>query len=150
MDNNNRNNISAIDDSSDMQNYTTQTWGNQVPFSNAQLMNMSGTQMSNPQSNMQMPETLTNPIYTPGYLRTQIGKWMRVEFLYGNITTDRVGRLIEVGASYIILQAIEASSVMMCDIYAIKFVTIISNPELEMLYGSVSPNKSSTCLFLKT
>ena len=137
MDNNNRNNISAIDDSSDMQNYTTQTWGNQVPFSNAQLMNMSGTQMSNPQSNMQMPETLTNPIYTPGYLRTQIGKWMRVEFLYGNITTDRVGRLIEVGASYIILQAIEASSVMMCDIYAIKFVTIISNPELEMLYGSV-------------
>ena len=29
------------------------------------------------------PEILTNPIYTPGFLREQIGKLMRVEFLIG-------------------------------------------------------------------
>jgi len=127
------------------QNFTTQTWGNQVPFSDTQLQSMSGTQMVPPQAipaeiadtSMQMPETLTNPIYTPGYLRTQLGKWMRVEFLFGNITTDRVGRLVEVGASYIILQSLEANTKMMCDIYSIKFVTIINNPETAALYDTV-------------
>lgn len=32
-----------------------------------------------PQDNW--PETLKNPIYTPAFLREQIGKLMRVEFL---------------------------------------------------------------------
>lgn len=129
------------------QNLTTQTWGNQVPFSDEQLRNMSGTQRvpsPEPQqmipSSAQMPETLTNPIYTPGYLRTQIGKWMRVEFLIGGITTDRVGRLIDVGASYIILQSLEANSKMLCDIYSIKFVTIIDNVEMAGIYSSVYNN----------
>ena len=127
------------------QNITTQTWGNPVPFSDSQLQSMSGMQMTAPPASqtqmtdpsMQMPETLTNPIYTPGYLRTQLGKWMRVEFLFGNITTDRVGRLVDVGASFIILQSLEANSRMMCDIYSIKFVTIISNPETASLYDAV-------------
>lgn len=128
------------------QNFTTQTWGNQVPFSDTQLQSMSGMQTAMPpqsgstqmmDSSMIMPETLTNPIYTPGYLRTQLGKWMRVEFLFGNNTTDRVGRLVEVGASYIILQSLEANSRMLCDIYSIRFVTIINNAQTAALYDTV-------------
>lgn len=71
------------------------------------------------------PEILTNPIYTPAFLREQIGKLMRVEFLIGtNTMTDRIGILEDVGASYILLRSFENDSLVYCDIYAIKFITI--------------------------
>ena len=73
------------------------------------------------------PEILTNPIYTPAFLREQIGKLMRVEFLIGtNTMTDRIGILEDLGASYILLRSFENDSLVYCDIYAIKFITISS------------------------
>ena len=84
---------------------------------NRQLLN------SNQQDNW--PETLKNPIYTPAFLREQIGKLMRVEFLIGtNNLVDRIGVLEDVGASYILLRSFENDSLVYCDIYAIKFITI--------------------------
>lgn len=75
--------------------------------------------------NSSSPEILTNTIYTPAFLREQIGKLMRVEFLIGtNNMVDRVGILEDVGASYILLRPIESDSLVYCDIYAIKFITI--------------------------
>lgn len=71
------------------------------------------------------PEILTNPIYTPAFLRQQIGKLMRIEFLVGtNNMTDRIGFLEDVGASYILLRSFEGDSQIYADIYAIKFITI--------------------------
>ena len=71
------------------------------------------------------PETLRNPIYTPAFLREQIGKLMRVEFLNGtNNLVDRIGVLEDVGASYILLRSFENDSLVYCDIYSIKFITI--------------------------
>lgn len=80
------------------------------------------------------PEILTNNIYTPAFLREQIGKLMRVEFLIGtNNMVDRVGILEDVGASYILLRAIESDNIVFCDIYAIKFITIAaSSPYVTM------------------
>ena len=76
-----------------------------------------------------MPEVLTNAIYTPAFLRTQIGKLMRVEFLIGtNNLVDRTGILIDVGASYILLRALESDIITYCDIYSIKFITISNLP----------------------
>lgn len=73
------------------------------------------------------PEILTNNIYTPAFLREQIGKLMRVEFLIGtNNLTDRVGILQDVGASYILLRSVENDNLVYADIYAIKFITIAS------------------------
>jgi hypothetical protein len=73
----------------------------------------------------QMPVTVSSPLYTPGFLRTQIGKRMRVEFLIGtNNLTDRSGTLVAVGASYIIIRLVDSDDLMLCDIYSIKFVTI--------------------------
>ncbi|MDL2289642.1 hypothetical protein LJB83_02645 [Clostridia bacterium OttesenSCG-928-F22] len=125
-------------------NYTMQEWGNEVPFSDEQLLNASGTEMPVAVAqdiaqmpgmpDASMPETLTNPIFTPGYLRTQIGQWMRVEFLVGSTLTDRVGQLLQVGASYIVLQSLESSSKILCDIYSIKFVTIVSEPAITSFY----------------
>ena len=84
-----------------------------------------------------LPETITNSIYTPAFLREQIGKLMRVEFLIGtNTMTDRIGILEDVGASYILLRSFENDSLVYCDIYAIKFITISTTG----FYGTMSAN----------
>lgn len=63
--------------------------------------------------------------YTQGYLRTQIGKRVRVTFLIGtNLIQDRTGTLLQVGISYIILRETDTNSKVLCDIYSIKFVNI--------------------------
>lgn len=83
-------------------------------------------------TNANSPEILTNNIYTPAFLRQQIGKLVRVEFLIGtNNLVDRIGILQDVGASYILLRSLESNTTIYADIYSIKFVTI-SN--------SVNPN----------
>ena len=85
--------------------------------------------------NQNSPEILTNNIYTPAFLRENIGKLMRVEFLKGtNNLVDRTGILIDVGASYILLRALESDVVTYADIYSIKFITI-SNLPYNMLYN---------------
>ncbi len=88
--------------------------------------------------NENSPEVLTNSIYTPGFLRQQIGKLMRVEFLIGtNNMTDRIGILQDVGASYILLRSLENDSLVYCDIYAIKFITISTSG----IYGAGVNNR---------
>ena len=75
------------------------------------------------------PELLTNNIYTPAFLRENIGKLMRVEFLIGtNTLTDRIGILEDVGASYILLRSLQSNEVTYADIYSIKFITISDYP----------------------
>ena len=77
--------------------------------------------------NSETPETLTNNIYTPAFLRENIGKLMRVEFLIGtNNLVDRTGILIDVGASYILLRALESDVITYADIYSIKFSYVFS------------------------
>ena len=84
--------------------------------------------------NQDSPETLTNNIYTPAFLRENIGKLMRVEFLIGtNNLVDRTGILVDVGASYILLKALESDIITYADIYSIKFITI-SNLPYNMLF----------------
>lgn len=78
------------------------------------------------QTGTMIPTTVENPYYTAGILTRFIGENMRVEFLIGTsgTLTDRIGKLIEVGASYIILQLIETDDLLICDLYSIKFVNI--------------------------
>ena len=83
-------------------------------------------------TNANSPEILTNNIYTPAFLRQQIGKLVRVEFLIGtNNLVDRVGILEDVGASYILLRSLESNVTVYADIYAIKFVTISNVPMMQ-------------------
>ena len=84
------------------------------------------------------PEILTNNIYTPAFLREQIGKLMRVEFLIGtNNLTDRIGVLEDVGASYILLRSIESNNTIFCDIYSIKFITISEGSTYNMMNSAM-------------
>jgi len=71
----------------------------------------------------QPPQTVTDTLYTPGFLKTQIGRKVRVEFLIGTTSLiDRLGTLLGVGASYILIREAETDDVLLCDIYSIKFV----------------------------
>ena len=93
--------------------------------------------------NQNSPEILTNNIYTPAFLRENIGKLMRVEFLIGtNNLVDRTGILIDVGASYILLRALESDVITYADLYSIKFITI-SNLPINMLLNFNNSNNTN-------
>lgn len=63
--------------------------------------------------------------YMNGFLRTQIGKYMRVEQLVGSsLVEDRYGYLVGVGVNYILLQEIGTGNITALDYYNIKFVYI--------------------------
>lgn len=103
---------------------------------------MGGQQMGQqmpqiPSQTMQAPVTGAAPVdfemlpttpvldieYTQGYLKSQIGKRVKVEFLIGtNMLIDREGTLVDVGISYIIINEVETDDLLLCDIYSIKFV----------------------------
>jgi len=62
-------------------------------------------------------------MYTQGYLKSQIGARVKVEFLIGtNMLIDREGTLTDVGISYIIIREVDTDDLLLCDIYSIKFV----------------------------
>lgn len=81
------------------------------------------------------PETLTNTDFFPAYLKRFIGYWVRLDFFMGNAIEQKVGQLLEVGASYVIIKVLEPETIMMCDLYSIKFVTVILNDEFEKLFS---------------
>lgn len=63
--------------------------------------------------------------YTQGYLQTQIGRYVKIDFLIGtNMFIDREGTLVDVGISYVIIREPETDDLVLCDIYSIKFVKI--------------------------
>ncbi|GMQ56172.1 hypothetical protein AN1V17_05650 [Vallitalea sediminicola] len=72
-----------------------------------------------------LPPVITNPSYLQGYLRTQIGKFMKVNFLLGTGTfIDKDGILKEVGVDHIVLRDIKTGEDVVADLYSIKFVEI--------------------------
>lgn len=71
------------------------------------------------------PMTADSLEFLNGFLRTQIGRRVRVEFLIGtNTFTDKSGMLIGVGANYILLREANSDDILTCDFFNIKFVTI--------------------------
>lgn len=73
--------------------------------------------------NQPMPMTTESLQYMNGFLRTQIGRRVMVEFLIGtNTLVDRTGVLLGVGANYILLNESDSDDLLACDFYNIKFV----------------------------
>ncbi|EPR09272.1 hypothetical protein [Ruminiclostridium papyrosolvens] len=109
------------------------TVGQTIPFMNPQNQSMSQPQNMNQSLNPLAPITPTTepqPMTTQstefmnGFLRTQIGKTVRVEFLIGTGTlVDKFGRLLAVGANYLVLRQAETDDIVVCDFFTIKFVT---------------------------
>lgn len=60
--------------------------------------------------------------YLNGYLRTQIGHYVEVDFLVGSTNiVSRSGRLVGVGLNYILVEEISTRDITACDFYNIKF-----------------------------
>lgn len=72
----------------------------------------------------QMEPSVFDPGFLQAYLRRNIGKRVRIEFLIGtNVLTDRTGTIEEVGISYVVLRD-PGGNKLVCDLYSIKFITI--------------------------
>lgn len=63
--------------------------------------------------------------YIQGFLRTQIGRHVKIEFVIGtNMFIDREGYLVDVGIDYLIINETNTDDYLLCDMYSIKFVKI--------------------------
>ena len=67
-----------------------------------------------------------------GFLRTQMGRYMRIEQLIGsNVIEDRYGFLVGVGTNFILLQEITSGNLMVIDLFSIRLTYIYySDPVL--------------------
>mgnify|MGYP003378159713 CR=1 FL=1 len=64
-----------------------------------------------------------------GFLRTQIGRYMRIEQLIGSNTIQtRYGFLVGVGGNFIILQEITTGNIMVLDIFSIRLTYVYYSP----------------------
>lgn len=88
-----------------------------------------GMQMSSPSTLASLPTeaqvgvTGSSLQFLNGFLRTQIGRKVLVEFLIGtNTLVDRSGVLVAVGTNYILINESETDDLLACDYYNIKFV----------------------------
>lgn len=99
--------------------------GNIVPnnaTSNTDMTNMPLadliTDFSNP-----YPVTRESIQYLNGFIRTQIGRRVSIDFLIGSNTIERKdGYLLAVAANYILLNELDTNDVTACDFYNIKFI----------------------------
>lgn len=75
---------------------------------------------------VQGPPPSTEPGFIPYFLTQNIGKSVRAEFIVGsNQYIDKSGVLTEVGINYFVLSDPSVGTETMCDLYSVKFVTIL-------------------------
>lgn len=96
-----------------------------IPGSQVQPMVPGGFTQNVATGTQNVSQVQTDIGYTQGWLRTQIGQRVKIEFLIGtNMLIDRDGTLLDVGISYVLLREAETDDLLMCDIYSIKFVRV--------------------------
>ncbi len=79
------------------------------------------TDFSNP-----YPVTAESIQYLNGFIRTQIGRRIQVQFLMGNAELiEKDGFLLGVGANYILINEIGTNDITACDFYNIKFIRFL-------------------------
>ena len=63
----------------------------------------------------------------PQFSQTQYWENIRAEFIVGTDQyTDRTGVLTEVGINYFVIRDVNSKTNIMCDLYSVKFVTILT------------------------
>lgn len=72
------------------------------------------------------PQFSDNSNYLQEYLKSMIGRLVKIDFLVGNDTLIcKEGILKEVGTDYIVLEMLQSNDLLVGDLYSIKFVQII-------------------------
>ena len=116
-------------------NMPTDITGILMPQSNNNMNNMNNMGMSmNNQTLMQEITDYSNPFpvtsesikYMNGFIRTQIGRRVQIEFLIGNAELiEKDGYLLGVGSNYILMNEIGTNDITVCDFYNIKFIRFL-------------------------
>ncbi len=78
-----------------------------------------------------VPETLTNTVFLPAYLKNHIGKLVKIEALVGNRLECRVGTLLEVGADFLVIKLQQNCCTTVIGGNSIKFITIIHDNDFK-------------------
>jgi hypothetical protein len=89
------------------------------------ILNPQGTLNQQVPLTQQGPPPVTDVGYVPAYLASNIGKNVRAEFIINTSYIDKAGKLIEVGINYFVLEDINSRTHIMCDLYSVKFVTVL-------------------------
>lgn len=93
---------------------------------NDNSMNMAQDSSSQPilEYNQPYPITAESIQYLNGFIRSQIGRNVSIEFLVGtNQLVTKDGFLLAVGANFILLNPKGTDDILACDFYNIKFIT---------------------------
>lgn len=88
--------------------------------------NMTQGDLSQPilEYNQPYPITAESIQYLNGFIRSQIGRNVSIEFLVGtNQLVTKEGFLVAVGANFILLNQKGTNDILACDFYNIKFIT---------------------------
>gem|GEM_PF-633730 len=73
--------------------------------------------------NNTLPVTAESIQFLNGFLRTQIGRRVKIEFLIGTSSfLDKEGILLGVGVNYLLINETETDDITACDFYSIKFI----------------------------
>lgn len=81
-------------------------------------LNMPITDFANP-----YPITPESIQYLNGYIRTQIGRRLTIDFLIGtNNIVSKTGYLLGVAQNYILINELDTNDITTCDFYNIKFI----------------------------
>lgn len=75
--------------------------------------------------NSYIPDTLTNNVYLPAFLKNHIGKLVKIESLIGNGLESRTGTLMQVGADFVVIKLKASCSSMVIEGRSIKYITIV-------------------------
>jgi len=74
----------------------------------------------------QGPPPVMDVDYIPGFLASMIGKNVKAEFIVGSSQyVEKTGKLVRVGVNFFVLQDINSRTNIMCDLYSVRFVTIL-------------------------
>ncbi|HBN84905.1 MAG TPA: hypothetical protein DDZ89_13805, partial [Clostridiales bacterium] len=108
-----------------VQGVLTQPSGSMLPpgaYATCDMAQMPGQEPGSVQSRCGRVSDLG---YIQGFLRTQIGRHVKIEFVVGtNMFIDREGYLVDVGIDYLIINETNTDDYLLCDMYSIKFVKI--------------------------
>lgn len=104
-----------------------------IPETPATVLNYGATIDSGIQSSMGMNQItdIQNPYpvtpeslqYLNGFIRTQIGRRVSIDFLVGsNTIVTKSGYLLGVASNYILINELDTNDITTCDFYNIKFI----------------------------
>lgn len=86
-----------------------------------------------PSDNHIVPTSLKNSSFMPAFLSKHIGKLIRAESLIGDRLETKTGILLNVGAGFMVLRQLRSNNTVICDLFAVKYITVVHDNDARKL-----------------